>query len=96
MKACQAGEANDFVKQRQKMSTYVFTGYNADIRPESVVTGNFTFILQQLIDVNEVTQIMTSSINVIMTWTGINSRNFSSSNLNFHSPAMPNLIKFLR
>jgi hypothetical protein len=70
LKTCQAGAATEFVTKQQALISKLLTGYNADIRPEGLVVGDYYFILQQLIDVNEVTQIMTTSINVYMRWIG--------------------------
>jgi hypothetical protein len=67
---CQAGIPTSFVNQQQNLTASLLAGYNSDIRPEETVIGEFYFILEQLIDVNEVNQIMTTSINVYMWWNG--------------------------
>jgi hypothetical protein len=68
--ASNASTHNDFTKQQQNLTASLLAGYNSDIRPEQTVIGEFYFILEQLIDVNEVNQIMTTSINVYMWWNG--------------------------
>jgi hypothetical protein len=67
--ACQSNDP--FPPSQQRLVTKLLTGYNSDLRPDDQISGNYIVILEQLIDINEVTQVMTSSINIYAFWNGM-------------------------
>jgi hypothetical protein len=62
--------SDDFPLIQQKLATKLLTGYNSDLRPDDQISGYYIVILEQVIDINEATQVMTSSINIYSYWNG--------------------------